>query len=495
MESRFAICSSGAATQNHGKTEGFTLASMDFQINPQIVASGLAPDLCAAVDALRSGQASAPGLMSASLAAADGSACRHAFIRRFDTQARASAQAVALAQAAGAPLPPLAGLAVSIKDLFDVAGWPTTAGSKAMADAAPAAQDCPAVARLRAAGAALIGHTNLSEFAYSGVGINPHFDTPVNPVALGVNATPRIPGGSTSGGAVSVATGAAWAALGSDTGGSIRIPAALQGLVGFKSTQRLVPLEGAVPLSPTLDTACAITRSVRDAVLVHGILAAREPRPLRRPLASLRLAVAQTVMLDGLDAEVARAFEQALDALRERGAVVEDLRLAPLAELAGLQSLGGFTAAESWAWHRDRLSERGDDYDPRVAQRIRRGQAMGAGDYIDLLNARQRWIATVRAELEGFDAVLSPTVPMVAPPLAPLLGSDNRFFAINALLLRNPSVVNMLDGCALSLPCHAPGQMPVGLMVWAPALHDDAVLGIALTIEAALASAAHSEGR
>ena len=465
------------------------LGPMDFQINPQIVASGQAPDLCAAAAAMAAEQVSAPGLMSQSLALADSPANAHAFIRRFDGQARAAAQAVALAQSAGAPLPPLAGLAVTVKDLFDVSGQTTTAGSRAMSDAPAAVADCPAVARLRAAGAALIGHTNLSEFAYSGVGLNPHFNTPVNPAALCVNSTPRIPGGSTSGGAVSVASGAAWAALGSDTGGSIRIPAALQGLVGFKSTQRLVPLAGAVPLSPTLDTVCAITRSVRDAVLVHGLLAARAPRPSRRPLHGLRLAVAQTVMLDGLDGEVARAFEQALATLRDQGALIEDLRLAPLAELAGLQAQGGFTAAESWAWHRDRLTDRGAEYDPRVAQRIRRGQAMSAGDYLDLLEARKRWIGVVEAELDGFDAVLSPTVPMVAPALAPLLTNDNRFFAINALLLRNPSVVNMLDGCALSLPCQSIGQLPVGLMLWAPALCDDRLLGASLVVEAALAPA------
>jgi amidase/aspartyl-tRNA(Asn)/glutamyl-tRNA(Gln) amidotransferase subunit A len=355
-----------------------------------------------------------------------------------------------------------------------------------MSDAAAATGDCLAVARLRAAGAALTGHTNLSEFAYSGVGINPHFGTPVNPVTAALNPTPRIPGGSTSGGAVSVATGAAWAALGSDTGGSIRIPAALQGLVGFKNTQRLTPLDGVVPLSGTLDTACAITRSVRDAVLLHGLLAARTPRPLARPMQSLRLGVPQTLMLDGLDADVGRAFELALETLREGGAVIEDIALTPLGELAGLQAQGGFTAAESWAWHRGRLAQREAYYDPRVAQRIRRGEAMSAADYLDLQLARKRWIAVMTAALDGFDALLSPTVPMVAPAIAPLLGNDKRFFAINTMLLRNPSVVNMLDGCALSLPCQAPGQMPVGLMVWGPALADDAVLGVALAIEAAL---------
>ena len=468
---------------------------MDIQINPKIVASGsLATgrqaDLHDAVAAINAGEVSATGLLQNALAAANSPACDRAYIRRFDDQARAVAAAVDAARVVGLPLPPLAGLAVSIKDLFDIAGHPTTAGSRAMNDAAPAIADCPAVARLRGAGAALTGHTNLSEFAYSGVGINPHFGTPVNPVTFSHNPTPRIPGGSTSGGAVSVATGAAWAALGSDTGGSIRIPAALQGLVGFKNTQRLTPLEGAIPLSSTLDTACAITRSVRDAVLVHGLLAARLPRPLARPLQALRLAVPQTVMLDGLDSDVARAFEDTLATLRAAGARIEALPLTPLAHLAGLQAQAGFTAAESWAWHRARLGQRAADYDPRVSQRIRRGEAMTAADYIDLVQARRAWIASIEAEVQGFDALLSPTVPMVAPALAPLLASEQRFFAINALLLRNASAINMLDGCALSLPCQAADQMPVGLMVWGPAMHDDSVLGVSLTIESALAAAA-----
>jgi amidase/aspartyl-tRNA(Asn)/glutamyl-tRNA(Gln) amidotransferase subunit A len=461
---------------------------MDIQINPESIAPGPATDLCAASQAVREGRASAGQCLARALDRADAAENAHTFIRRFDAMAQQCARAVDDARQAGAPVPVLAGLSVSVKDLFDVAGQPTTAASRAMDDAEPALADCPAVARLRAAGAALVGHTNLSEFAFSGVGINPHHGTPVNPATLAVNGTPRVPGGSTSGGAVSVATGAAWAALGSDTGGSIRIPAALQGLVGFKNTQRLTPLAGCVPLSPTLDTACAITRSVRDAVLLHGVLAARTPQPLRRPLAALRLAVPTTVMLDGLDADVSRSFQHALDLLRAAGAQIDDLPLAPLAELPGLLSQGGFTAAESWAWHRQRLARREGDYDPRVAQRIRRGEAMGAADYLDLIAARSQWIARMQQAIAGYDALLSPTVPMVAPPLAPLLSSDSRFFAINALLLRNPSVVNMLDGCALSLPCHGPGQMPTGLMVWGPALADDAVLGVSLAIEHALAA-------
>jgi amidase/aspartyl-tRNA(Asn)/glutamyl-tRNA(Gln) amidotransferase subunit A len=377
-------------------------------------------------------------------------------------------------------------LAISVKDLFDVHGQPTTAGSLALSDAAPARADAPAVARLRAAGAALIGHTNLSEFAFSGVGINPHHGTPANVGAARVDATPRAPGGSTSGGASSVASGAAWAALGSDTGGSIRIPAALQGLVGFKSTARLVPTEGCIPLSTTLDTACAVTLSVRDAQLLHEVLAARRVTHAGRSLKELHLAMPTTLMLNGLDATVARTFERALATLRNAGARIDEVALPALSELSDLNAAGGFPAAESWAWHRRLLASREALYDPRVAQRIRRGEAMSAADYIDLLHARGAWIARMQQAMRGYDALLSPTVPIVAPPLQPLLADDKAFFATNALLLRNPAAINFLDGCALSLPCHAENELPVGLMVWSEAMADDRVLEASLAIEAAL---------
>lgn len=438
------------------------------------------PDLCSTREALARGTSVARSLIEDSIAAAQGTACRHAFVATSFELARSQAKAATSAS-------PLAGLAVSIKDLFDVAGQTTGAASRVLADAPPAAADCPAVARLRAAGAAFVGRTNMSEFAFSGVGINPHHGTPANVATAALDATPRIPGGSTSGGAVSVAAGAAWAALGSDTGGSIRIPAALHGLVGFKNTARLVPTDGAIPLSTTLDTVCAITLSVRDAIVLHEVLAQRTVSLAHKPLSALRLGVPTTLMLDGLEREVASAFERSLAALRAAGAHVEEIALPPLSELAALNAAGGFSAAESWAWHRRRLATDGDRYDPRVALRIRRGEAMSAADYVELTWARRDWIARMEAALAGFDAMLSPTVPMVAPPIAPLLASDDAFFAANGALLRNPSAINFLDGCALSVPCHAAGAMPVGLMVWSSALRDDAVLDASLAIEAALA--------
>ena len=363
----------------------------------------------------------------------------------------------------------------------------TAAGSRVLAADPAAAVDCPAVARLRAAGAALVGRTNMSEFAFSGVGINPHHGTPANAAAVMLGRGSRIPGGSTSGGATSVAAGAAWAALGSDTGGSIRIPAALQGLVGFKNTARLTPTEGSVPLSPTLDTVSAITRSVRDAIVLHELLAERTVVRRGRPLPQSRFAVPATLMLDTLEPAVATSFDRALVALSRAGAQIVALPLPELGEVASINAAGGFAPVESWAWHRARLATQEPQYDPRVALRIRRGAAMSAADYLDLVRARRNWIGRMERELAGFDAILSPTVPCVAPELAPLVADDAAFFAANGLLLRNPSVVNLLDGCALTLPCPSPGELPVGLMVWNTALRDDSVLDAGLAIESALA--------
>jgi len=445
-------------------------------------------DLVAARAEIAAGRASASGLLQACVAAAGSAANRHAFVQTSFETAAAVAACADGALVAGAPLPPLAGLAVSVKDLFDVYGQVTTAGSVVLARREKASADCPAVARLRRAGAALIGRTNMSEFAYSAVGINPHHGTPANAATARLGASPRIPGGSTSGGAVSVAAGAAWAALGSDTGGSIRIPAALQGLVGFKNTARLTPTAGTIPLSTTLDTVCAITRSVRDAVLLHEVLAGRSPQLDGRPLAALRLAVPTTLMLDALDATVAAAFARALAALRASGARIEEISLSALGEVTSLFASGGFSAAESWAWHRALLKDHAAQYDPRVALRIRRGEHITAADYIELHLARHAWISRMEHDMRGFDAMLSPTVPCVAPELAGLLRDDEAFFAANNLLLRNPSAINMLDGCALSLPIQRGAELPVGLMVWSTALRDDALLGAALAIEAALES-------
>ena len=443
-------------------------------------------DLHAAQQSVQDGQISSEEILAQTAAIAKSDACRHAFM---PIKTHSEPGALPLG-ACGDPHFPLAGIPVSVKDLFDVAGQVTMAGSTVLATAPPASADAIAVARLRAAGAVLVGRTNMVEFAFSGVGINPHYGTPVNPADI---ETERIPGGSSSGAAVSVATGAALVGLGSDTGGSLRIPAALCGIVGFKSTARLVPANGAVPLSTSLDTVGALTRSVRDAVTVHEILSARAVHLAEKPLSSCRLAVARTLMQDGMSSTVAAAFEKSLHLLRQAGATIEEIALEELDELASINATGGLSAAQSHAWHRKLLTDHEAQYDPRVALRILRGARMSAADYIDLLAARQSWIARMEARLVGFDAVLSPTVPIVAPSIASVLHNDEEFFRINSVLLRNTSVVNMLDGCAISIPCHMPGQLPVGLMLWHAALHDDAVLDLALQVETVLAHSVQNQ--
>ena len=439
---------------------------------------------------LQAGSGNARDTLERCIAVAQSPACAHVFSRTMFDEARAHVAQPGIEQR------PLAGLSVSVKDLFDLRGQPTPAGSVVLADAPAAQDDCPAVARLRAAGASVVGRTHMVEFAFSGVGTNPHYGTPAAfDARTGALPGPaRVPGGSSSGAAVSVATGAAFIGLGSDTGGSIRIPAALNGIVGFKSTARLVPTTGAVPLSTTLDTVCALTRSVRDAIVAHEILAARRVTRSPAPLAAWRLAVPTDTFLEGLDPQVARAFERSLDTLRRAGARIEPLALPEVTDLASIQATGGFSAAESYAWHRPLLAQHADRYDPRVRTRIERGATMTAFEYIELQQARVRWIARVEDSIAGFDALLSPTVPILAPTIASVAPADGRdaledaardaaFFRANGLLLRNTSIVNMLDGCALSLPCHTAGELPVGLMVWHAALHDDAVLNVGLRIE------------
>lgn len=434
-------------------------------------------DLTSTRDRIRGGLATSSDAMRLCVDTAQSRQCDNVFLHTMFDQAMAAAADPKQHRRA------LAGLAVSIKDLFDVAGQVTGAGSKTRSADAPATRDCPAVVRLRAAGGAIMGRTNMTEFAFSGVGINPHFGTPANAAS---RDQPLIPGGSSSGAAVSVATGAAFVGLGSDTAGSIRIPAALNGVVGFKNTARLVPTDGAVPLSTTLDTVCAMTRSVADAMVVHEILAARTVTRSSAPVSAYRLAVARTLMLDDMEPGVADAFQRTLETLRQAGAQIEEIDVPELAELATLMAQGGFAVAESYALHRAAMAQQGDQMDPRVVARIQRGAAIGAADYIDLIHARQNWIARLEARLQAYDAILSPTVPLLAPAIttiAPGAQRDDAFFRINGLLLRNTSVVNMLDGCALSLPCQRPGELPVGLMVWHGALRDDTVLNIGKQVE------------
>ena len=406
----------------------------------------------------------------------------HVFTRLYADAARASARHADAARKAGVQLGALAGLPVSIKDLYDVAAETTMAGSAVCAGEPPAVRDAVAVARLRTQGAAIVGKTNMTEFAFSGVGINPHHGTPHNPADVD---TPRIPGGSSSGAAVSVALGLAVAGLGSDTGGSIRIPAALCGLVGFKSTQSRVPRTGAFELARSLDTVCAMARSVEDCLIADAAIADAPLVVRRRPLEGLRLAVPRTLMFDGIEPAVARAFERSLQALSAAGAQVVDIALAELGEIASINAPGGFSPVEASAVHRERFAAKRDGFDARVAARIALGTEVRAADYIAMQDRRRDWIVRVERALEGFDAVVCPTVPIVAPPIAALAG-DAAFFQANGLLLRNTFAINLLDGCSFSLPCHAPGDLPVGLMLSSVRGDDARLAAAALAVEPVL---------
>jgi aspartyl-tRNA(Asn)/glutamyl-tRNA(Gln) amidotransferase subunit A len=404
---------------------------------------------------------------------------KRAFVKVYADNARAAAEAQDKLRAAGYVVSPLAGIPVSIKDLFDVAGERTLAGSRALDDAPPAKADAPIVARLKAAGAVLMGRTNMTEFAFSGVGINPHYGTPGNPWDR-----KRIPGGSSAGAPISVADGMAAVAIGTDTGGSVRIPAAFCGLAGLKPTQFRVPREGATPLSTTLDSIGPIGASVACCALTDAVLAGEPPAvPEAIPVEALRLGIPQTLVLDDLEPAVAGAFERATSALARAGARIVELPLKPLGDYAAINAKGGFSPCEAYAWHEPLLKRRGGDYDPRVRVRIERGREMTGVEYVRLLEQRADLIARVDRETAHVDALIMPTLPLVAPPIA-AFAKDEDFWRLNGRILRNAAPINFLDRCAITIPISPPGEAPVGLTAVGGHGEDRRLLAMALGIEA-----------
>jgi aspartyl-tRNA(Asn)/glutamyl-tRNA(Gln) amidotransferase subunit A len=411
---------------------------------------------------------------------------QRAFLKVHAKDALAAADFYDRLRASGAAPSPFAGIPVSIKDLFDIAGDVTTAGSVVLKDASPATHDAPAVARLRAAGFIPIGRTNMTEFAFSGLGINPHHGTPSNAYD---RAAGRIPGGSSSGAAVSVTDGMAYGALGTDTGGSCRIPAALCGIVGFKPTAHRVPTAGAFPLSTSLDSVGPLAATVACCAALDSILAGEPVIDLPPfPLAGLRMAVPQTMVLENVEPAVARAFEYALAVLGKVGARIVDIPLRELAELPQINAKGGLAAPEAYAIHRSLIRKGEKMYDPRVLARILRGQEQDAADYIDLVNARADFIRRVAAITAPYDTLVMPTVPVTAPRLADL-AADDAYRHTNFLVLRNPSVANFLDRCSVSIPCHQIGDPPVGLMLMGEHGADRRLLAIAAAMEAVVSPA------
>jgi len=393
--------------------------------------------------------------------------------------ARAAADAADARAKAGRSLGALDGAIVSIKDLFDVAGEVTRAGSRVLADEgliAPA--DAPVVRRLRAAGAVIVAKTNMSEFAFSGVGANPHFGTPGNPFDRS-----RAPGGSTSGGGVAVADGMCEIAIGTDTGGSTRIPAALCGIVGWKPSKQRIPTDGAFPLSSTLDSIGPMARSVRECALADAVMAG-EAAPALEPasLAGLRLGIWQGLPFEGIDQTVSAAWSAALARLTQAGVRLSDENIALVQDMAQVNAKGGFAAAESYAIHRERLKRNGAGIDPNIRIRIERGSGMTAADTADMAQARQRLVQAMDARLMSLDALVLPTAPIVAPKIAEVAAPDE-FGRKNAMLLRNTAMINFFDLCAISLPLPRGDGLAAGLMLVGRNGYDGRLFRIAAAVE------------
>jgi aspartyl-tRNA(Asn)/glutamyl-tRNA(Gln) amidotransferase subunit A len=441
------------------------------------------PTLATLAEDLESGRISARQLVDqclARIADASGEGAR-VFIH-IDTEAAIeAAEAMDRLREVRAAPSAYAGIPVSIKDLFDIKGQVTRAGSRALDDSPPAEADAPVVARLRRAGFVVIGRTNMTEFAYSGIGINPHYGTPKGAWQRSVG---HVPGGSSSGAAVSIVDGMAYGALGTDTGGSCRIPAAFNGIVGFKPTQRRVPLDGGVPLSFSLDSFGPIARTVGCCAVLDAVLADEPFVPLQpRPIKGMRLAVPTTTVLDELDEAVAQTFDRALETLSRQGALIERIAVPEFLDVATMNAKGGFSAAESYAWHRYLIASKGDIYDPRVASRIMRGESQSAADYVDLLGARRSLIARIAVRLAPYDAIILPTTANTPPRIADL-ADDKAFTRANLLALRNCSLINVIDGCGISLPAHREGDVPVGLMLAASGGADRRIFELAAGMEA-----------
>ena len=411
----------------------------------------------------------------------------HTFVEVDAAGAQKAAKASDDLRSANVVLSPLMGIPISVKDLFDVRGQVTRAGSVLLQSTQPAQQDAAIVAHLRKAGAIIIGRTNMTEFAYSGLGLNPHYGTPASPYD---RITRRIPGGSSSGAGVSVADQMAVVGMGTDTGGSVRIPAALCGITGFKPTARRISTAGVLPLSSTYDSIGPLAPSVQCCITVDQIISGASPTSIAPiPLRHLRFAVPKGIALERLDDYVSSDFSRACKVLSEAGALISEVTIESFEDPDRPPNGGRLLAAEAYAWHRKHLEQNHETYDRRVSTRMMPAAQTTAADYIDLLNWRRDFLTRVEKELADFDVLLLPTTPMIAPPIADLVESDEAYFEANVLMLRNTSIINQIDGCALSIPSHRAETPPTGLMVAGTSMQDKKILGIGLSVEQALRDA------
>jgi aspartyl-tRNA(Asn)/glutamyl-tRNA(Gln) amidotransferase subunit A len=403
----------------------------------------------------------------------------HTCLSIYREEALAAADAADARARAGITLGPLDGTIVSIKDLFDVAGEVTRAGSKVLFEEGKVAErDAPVVQRLRAAGAVIVAKTNMSEFAFTGLGINPHYGTPANPADRA-----RVPGGSSSGAAVAVADGFCDIAIGSDTGGSVRIPASFCGVTGFKPSRQRVPTEGAFPLSYTLDSIGPLAKTVAACAHADAVLAGEAAWTLdAAPLSGLRLGVAQGLPLENLDDTVGRRFPEALDRLERNGTRLSYEKLPIFDEMMQVLGRASILVAEVYSIHKERLERRGDDVDQIVRARVNKGIDITSADYISVMRARMALIRAMDVRLADLDALVLPTTPIVAPRIDEV-GTPKDFMARNAMALRNTTIANFLDLTAISLPLPPDGGLPTGLMLFGRNGHDRRLLRIAAAVE------------
>ena len=394
-------------------------------------------------------------------------------------QAKAAADAADARAKAGVSLGPLDGTILSIKDLFDVAGEVTRVGSKVFAEEGkPATADAPVVRRLRAGGAVIVAKTNMSEFAYTGIGANPHFGTPGNPADR-----KRVPGGSSSGAAVAAADGMCEIAIGTDTGGSCRIPGALCGIVGYKPSRQRIPTTGAFPLSYSIDSIGPIARSVEACARADAVMANETYVPLEPvSLNGLRIGVVVGYPIENLDETVDLKFSDAVARLNKAGAHISEEKLSLLDDMAQVNSKGGVQPAEAFSIHRDLLSRRADAIDPNVQVRLERARTISAADYIDMVRERARLIRSMDDRIADVDVLAWPTTPMVAPTMQEVAAPDE-FARKNAMLLRNTVIVNFFDLCAISVPIPRGSGLPAGFMLVARNGQDQRLFRIAAAIE------------
>jgi aspartyl-tRNA(Asn)/glutamyl-tRNA(Gln) amidotransferase subunit A len=414
--------------------------------------------------------------------AAPGGEGARAFMKVYAESARADADYSDSLRKRGLRRSRVEGLPVSLKDLFDVAGDVTRAGSKVLA--IEAKEDAAAVARLRAAGAVFVGRTNMVEFAFGGVGLNPHYGTPRNPWD---RKSARVPGGSSSGAAVAQADGMCVMALGSDTRGSIRQPAALCGIVGFKPTQRRVPREGAFPLSYTLDSVGPLANSVDCCAAYDAILSGEDSPALELPIKGLRLLLPKSIAIQELDAQVEQAFGRALNKLGQAGAHITEVPVPAFDRQDEYFKGGGIAGAEVVHVHKPYIS-RAAEYDPRVGKRIAMGSTLTGADLVALFALRERYMREVGAAAGAYDAIVMPTSPCIAPTIAEAEAGEEAYFRWNFRIMRNNGLINFLDGCAVTVPCHEPGAAPVGFMVCGTAGADRRILAAAAAVERVLSA-------